>query len=81
MAFRLLYPDRTFYLWEHEPMVNEKEKSNVGLNSSQRQSRLMTESLKLLLGQGLTHSRPQGSEREQRAHFLRNALKTELLIQ
>jgi hypothetical protein len=62
-------------------MVNEKEKSNAGQNYSQRQSRLLTESLKLLLGQGLTHSNPQRSEREQRADFLRNALKTELLIQ
>ena len=62
-------------------MVNEKEKLNTVPNHSQRQSRLLTESLKLLLGQGLTHSQPQGSERERRAHFLRNALKTELLIQ
>ncbi len=62
-------------------MVNEKEKTNASQNFSHRQSRLLTESLKLLLGQGLTHSRPQSSEREQRAHFLRNALKTELLIQ
>jgi hypothetical protein len=62
-------------------MINENEKSKTNQAHVQRQSRLLTESLKLLLGQGLTHSQPQRSEREQRAHFLRNALKTELLIQ
>jgi hypothetical protein len=62
-------------------MINDNEKTKTNQAHVLRQSRLLTESLKLLLGQGLTHSQPERSEREQRAHFLRNALKTELLIQ
>ena len=62
-------------------MINENEKTKTNQAHLQRQSRLLTESLKLLLGQGLTHSQPLSSERKQRALFLKEVLKTEMLIQ
>ena len=50
---------------------NRKQKLNI---LSQGQNRLLQESLKQLLGQGLVQSYPEITEREQKALFLKEAL-------
>lgn len=43
------------------------------------QERLLRESLKQLFGQGLIYTRPQRSQREEKANFLRDALNSKAL--
>ena len=50
---------------------NRKQKRNI---LSRGQNRLLRESLKQLLGQGLIQSYPEITEREQKARFLKEAL-------
>jgi hypothetical protein len=60
-------------------VVNVKAKRKSRNILSKGQNRLLKESLKQLLGPGLTSPQPQRSEREERAAFLRDALNSKLL--
>ncbi|MBA2404836.1 MAG: hypothetical protein H0V66_08700 [Bdellovibrionales bacterium] len=59
-------------------MVNVKIKRKNRNVLSQGQNRLLKESLKQLLGDGLTHN-PVRSDREERASFLKDALSSKFL--
>lgn len=58
------------------PVKSKSSKRNI---LSQGQNRLLRESLKQLLGPGLLQSRPQRTEREEKAEFLRDALNSKIL--
>lgn len=60
-------------------MVNVKAKRKSRSVLTKGQNRLLKESLKQLLGPGLTTREPQRSEREERAAFLKDALNSKLL--
>ena len=60
-------------------MVNFKTKRKSRNVLTKGQNRLLKESLKQLLGPGLTSQQPQRSEREERAAFLRDALNSKVL--
>ena len=60
-------------------MVNVKAKRKSRSVLTKGQNRLLKESLKQLLGPGLTTQQPPRSEREERAAFLRDALNSKAL--
>lgn len=59
------------------PALKVKSKSQNIL--SQGQNRLLKESLKRLLGPGLVQTQPQRTEREEKAHFLKDAFNSKIL--
>lgn len=60
-------------------MISVKAKKNSRHPLTKGQDRLLRESLKQLLGQGLLHHEPQRTQREMRAQFLRDALSSRVL--
>jgi hypothetical protein len=76
VAWPLLHPVRT---GKGADMVNVKTKRKSRNVLTKGQNRLLKESLKQLLGPGLTLNPPQRSEREERASFLRDALNSKIL--
>lgn len=60
-------------------MVNLKSRRKIRNVLSPGQNRLLKESLKLLIGQGLIYSPSQRSERQQKENFLKEALNAKFL--
>ena len=57
--------------------IKTKRKSRAVLSTGQ--NKLLRESLKQLFGDGLVYSRPQRTQRENKASFLRDAISSKIL--